>query len=91
MIHISPTFSQQPNRNLTQREREREDLKLGGLHGDGDADEEDTGHGDSGVAAPVLGPAVWATGHAPDLGTKVSMGLPMSVISSTSHWITLFL
>lgn len=89
MIHISPTFSQQPNRNLT--ERERGDLELGGLHGDGDADEEDAGHGDSGVAAPVLGPAVWATGHAPDLGTKVSMGLPMSVISSTSHWITLFL
>lgn len=64
-------------------------LELGRLHGDGDADEEDAGHGDSGVAAPVLGPAVWATGHAPDLGTKVSMGLPMSmsVICSTSHWI----
>ncbi len=77
------------------REREREigrDLELGGLHGDGDADEEDANHGDCGVAAPVLGPAVWAARHAPDLGPKVTMAripMSMSVICSTSHGITI--
>jgi hypothetical protein len=67
-------------------DRRGANLELGGLHRDGDADEEDADHGDGGVEAPVLGPAVWAARHAPHLGPKVPVGrLPMSVICSTPH------
>lgn len=68
------------------RDRTGDDLELGGLHGDGYADEEDAGHGDGGIAAPVLGTAVWAARHAPNLGPKVPVGrFPMSMICSTPH------
>lgn len=40
---------------------ERRNLKLGGFHGDGNADEKDTGHGNGGVTPPVLGPTVGAS------------------------------
>lgn len=56
-------------------------LELGGLHGDGDADEEDAEHGDGGVAAPVHGPAVGPARHAPYLLPEVaaSVAVPAMV------------
>lgn len=56
-------------------------LELGGLHGDGDADEEDAEHGDGGVPAPVHGPAVGPARHAPYLLPEVaaSVAVPTMV------------
>lgn len=51
--------------------KKKTNLELGGFHGDGYADEEDSEHGDGGVSFPVLGPAVGAAGHAPDFGSEV--------------------
>lgn len=56
------------------------DLKLGGFHGDWNANEDDAGHGDGSVALPVLWPAVRATGHGPDLLPEVA-----AVVSSSGH------
>uniref|UniRef100_A0A2P2K8Q7 Uncharacterized protein n=1 Tax=Rhizophora mucronata TaxID=61149 RepID=A0A2P2K8Q7_RHIMU len=62
-------------------------LKLGGLDSNGDADEENAGHGDGGVAAPVLGPAVRASAHAPHLLPEVPVDPICSVpmFRSSSH------
>lgn len=73
-----------------QRERERGDLEFSRFHGDGDADEEDAGHGDGSVALPVLGPAVGPTGHGPHLGPEITCISVMAVVSSSAHvWLSL--
>lgn len=61
----------------------KKDLELGRFHGDRNADKEDAGHGDGGVALPVLGPTVRTPTHAPHLGPEVSVG-PISVCMFTS-------
>lgn len=55
------------------------DLELGRLHGDRNADEEDSEHGERRVALPVLGPTVGPTAHAPHLGPEVSSVGPMPI------------
>ncbi|KAM1019288.1 hypothetical protein ACFX2I_040684 [Malus domestica] len=60
------------------------DLELGRFHGDRNADKEDAGHGNGGVALPVLGPTVWPTTHAPHLGPEVTAVGPISVCVLTS-------
>ena len=57
-------------------------LELGGLHGDGDADEEDAEHGDGGVAAPVYGPAVGPARHAPHLLPEVASPAVASMVAA---------
>jgi len=57
-------------------------LKLGGLHGDGDADEEDTEHGDGCVAAPVDGAAVGPSRHAPHLLAEVAAPVPAAMVAA---------
>ncbi|RRT82686.1 hypothetical protein B296_00019492 [Ensete ventricosum] len=58
-------------RDMGREHEQNTDLELRGLHGDGDADEEDAEHGDGGVALPVLGPAIGPARHAPHLVPKV--------------------
>nr|GLL38948.1 hypothetical protein DM860_008399 [Ipomoea trifida]GMD49676.1 hypothetical protein DM860_008399 [Ipomoea batatas]GMD55168.1 hypothetical protein DM860_008399 [Ipomoea batatas] len=64
---------------------EDSDLELGGFHGDGNANENDSCHGDGGIAFPVDGPAIRSAGHGPDLGPEVGgrIGVVVSVVSST--------
>lgn len=57
-------------------------LELGGLHGDGDADEEDAEHGDGGVTAPVDGAAVGPARHAPYLLAEVAAGVPTAMVAA---------
>lgn len=65
-------------------------LELGGFDGDGDTDEEDAGHGDGGVAFPVLRPAVRPAGHTPYLVSEISavcggIAAVVTVICSSTH------
>jgi len=57
-------------------------LELGGLHGDGDADEEDAEHGDGGVTAPVDGAAVGTARHAPYLLAEVAACVPTAMVAA---------
>lgn len=62
------------------RRRKGKNLELGGLHGDGDANEEDAEHGDGGVPFPVLGAAVGPARHAPHLGPEVLRAMRATVM-----------
>lgn len=66
---------------------EASDLKLGGFHGDGNANENNSGHGECGIAFPVHGPAIRSASHGPDLGPEIAgrIGMVVSVVSSSSH------
>lgn len=57
-------------------------LELRGLHGDGDADEEDAEHGDGRVAAPVDGAAVGPARHAPHLLAEVAAAVPAAMVAA---------
>lgn len=56
---------------------EGRNLKLGGFHGDGYADEKDTGHCNGGVTPPVLGPTVGASKKGPHIFREISIDMPM--------------
>ena len=62
-------------------------LEFSGFHSDGDADEDNAEHGNGGVALPVLGTAVRATAHTPDLVPEIAVSVSMAVIAAaTSHF-----
>lgn len=70
------------------RKKRRENLELGGLHRDRDANKEDAKHGDGGVPPPVLRPAVGPARHAPHLRPEVTCdAMPVAVLpSSAAHF-----
>ncbi|RAL40701.1 hypothetical protein DM860_008399 [Cuscuta australis] len=68
------------------------DLELCGFDGNRNANEDDSSHGDGGIALPMHGPAVRSAGHGPDLGPEVTgrIGVVVSVVSSSSHVLSAY-
>lgn len=68
------------------------DLKLRRFHGDGDANEENTSHGDRCVALPVQGATVRTTAHSPHLGPEIpsamAVGCVAVMFSSSTHFLS---
>nr|AFK44921.1 unknown [Lotus japonicus] len=64
-------------------------LELSGKLEDGDANEEDTEHGDGGVTLPVLGTTVRATGHTPYLVPEIAAVTVICWSTTTSHFFRL--
>lgn len=87
IIFVSKVLAPQLWRNWTNGLM-RPLLELGGFHGDRDTNEENAEHSNRSIATPVLGPAIWATRHAPHLRPEILCSMPS--MFSSSHLFLIY-